>query len=81
MCKALKCFSQSASMPHGVSVCVLCFLCWREGKVLHLLEGLAHFTYKKIVPELAILTTVGILVPCGPLSGVGGGLQVWRMRQ
>lgn len=53
----------------------------REGKVLHLLEGFAHFTYKKIVPELAILTAVGILVPCGPLSGVGGVLKVWRMRR
>lgn len=62
----------------AVSFCTLwCFcLCsllsllkGREGKILHLLEGFAHFTYKKIVPELVVLTTVGILGPCGPLSG------------
>ena len=54
---------------------LLSLLKGRGGKILHLLEGFAHFTYKKIVPELVILTTVGILGPCSPLLGGPAGLE------
>ena len=72
LCKALKWFSRSASVPHGTSVCVLCFLSWREGKALHLLEAFAHFTCRETVSEPVILPTVSTPMPCGPPWGDGG---------
>ena len=54
---------------------LLSLLKGRGGKILHLLEGFARFTCRKIVPELVILTTVGILGPCGPLLGGPAGLE------
>lgn len=66
----------SLHTPQCFCLCsLLSMLKGKEGKILHLLEGFARFTCRKIVPELVILTTVGILGPRGPLSGGPTGLE------